>query len=426
LIQKLIEIGILKDKNILVAVTGSIAIYKSLELIRLLTKSGANVKVIMTNSAKKFVTPLTFEALCSNQVLDDENESWYNSNNHIDIGKWADIMVIAPATVNTINKLSNGISDNLLTQTAIAFSKRIILAPSANTNMINSTITKASLKMLNLCNYEIVEPVIKKLACGDTGTGAMEEVEQLFYKICRELNKDEFWINRKVVLSGGNSIEKIDDVRFISNFSSGKMANSLALALYIKGASVCFVSSKVFDLPKDIHIIKVSSSNEFKQYLDDSIRVAKKPVLVKPTLSNDLSQSTTIYKKPYLFMVSAISDYIPKFPQDGKIKKDFIGKNWSLELKENIDILSSLNKHEIYTVGFKAEMDIQNAMINAKNSILKKDIDAVCLNILDNSNSFGSDDNSIEIFTKDNKNIKFQTKDKISLSLDIVDFFKSV
>jgi phosphopantothenoylcysteine decarboxylase/phosphopantothenate--cysteine ligase len=424
MINKLLDIKILKNRNIIVAVTGSIAIYKSLELIRLLTKSGADVKVIMTEGAKKFITALTFEALSSNKVLDDTNEDWSNEHNHIHIGKWADLMIIAPATVNTINKLSNGIADNILTQTAIAFDKKIIIAPSANTNMINSTITQASLKMLNLCNYEVVASIEKELACKDVGSGAMESHEQIFYKVCRELNKDEFWINRKVVLSGGNSIEKIDEVRYISNFSSGKMANNLALALYIKGASVCFVSSKIFDLPKDIHTIDVKSSNEFKQYLDDSIRVAKKPTLVKPTLTNDLSQSTMIHKKPYLFMVSAISDYIPRFPQNGKLKKEFIGDTWSLELKENIDILSSLNKHDIYTVGFKAEMDKNSAKDNAINSISKKQIDAVCLNILANSNSFGSDDNSFEIFTKDNKTIKLDTKDKLPLSFDILAFFK--
>jgi phosphopantothenoylcysteine decarboxylase/phosphopantothenate--cysteine ligase len=426
MIETILNKDLLKNKNIIVGVTGSIAIYKSLELIRLFIKCGANVRVIMTKGAKKFITTLTFEALSSNKILDEESEEWSSDNNHISIGKWADIMIIAPATINTINKLSNGIADNLLTQTAIAYGRKIILAPSANTNMINSTITKASLKMLGICDYDIVESQTKTLACGDTGVGAMADIEQIFYKTCRELLKDNYWINRKVVISGGGSIEKIDDVRFISNFSSGKMANSLALSLYIKGAGVCFVSSKVLNLPSDIHVIEVQGSKEFKQYLDDSIRIAKKPILIKPTMTNDLSQSQTILKKPYLFMVSAISDYIPKYPQDGKIKKDMIGSDWSLELKENIDILSSLNKNDIYTVGFKAEMDVDNAIQNAKNSISKKNIDAVCLNVLKNSNSFGTTDNNIQIFTKDNKNIKFDTKDKILLSFDLVDFFSRI
>ena len=206
---------LLKNKNILVGVTGSIAIYKSLELIREFVKNGANVRVVMSDSAKKFITPLTFEALTREKVLDESSESWANDNNHIEIGKWADVFVLSPATANTINKLNHGIADNLLLQTALAYKKMIILAPSANTNMISHNSTKASLKMLKLINYKVVEPVEKVLACGDEGVGALAEVKDIYYATARELLKEEFWINRKVVVSGGGTIEKIDDVRYI-------------------------------------------------------------------------------------------------------------------------------------------------------------------------------------------------------------------
>ena len=153
----------LKDKNILIGVTGSIAIYKSLELIREFVKNGANVRVVMSESAKRFITPLTFEALTRSEVLSEDSESWASDKNHIDIGKWADIFVIAPATANTINKLNHGIADNLLLQSALAFTKTIILAPSANTNMYKHNSTTASLKMLKLLNYKVVEPQEKLL-----------------------------------------------------------------------------------------------------------------------------------------------------------------------------------------------------------------------------------------------------------------------
>ncbi len=404
----------LKNKNILVGVTGSIAIYKTIELVRLYIKAGANVKVIMTKSAKKFIAPLTFETISQAKILDDENESWDKESlyNHISIGKWADIFVIAPASANTINKLSNGIADNILTQTALAYPKIKLLCPAANTNMIQNPITIESLKMLKLSKYKIVEPVSKELACRDVGVGAMSEVEDIYYATLKELLKDEYWSDRKVVISGGGTVEKIDDVRYISNFSSGKMASSLALALYLKGADVCLVSTRGYEnLPNDIHIIKVQSSQEMYEHLEDSIKAAKKDKIA------------LLQKKPYLFMVAAISDYIPTYPQDGKLKKSMIGATWSLELKQNMDILSSLNKNEIYTVGFKAEMDINIASENAKNMCIEKKIDAVCLNVIGESNSFGSSTNELDLIIN-NKTINF-SGDKFDISLNLLNTLSS-
>ena len=413
---------LLENKNILVGVTGSIAIYKSLELIREFVKNGANVRVLMSDSAKKFITPLTFEALTRNEVLSSESESWTNDNNHIDIGKWADIFVIAPATANTINKLNHGIADNLLLQTALAFRKMIILAPAANTNMITHNATKASIKMLKLLNYKIVEPVEKILACGDKGVGALAEVKDIYFATVRELMKDDFWINRKVVVSGGGTIEKIDDVRYISNFSSGKMASNLALALYLKGAEVCLVSSKFpFALPSEIYTLDYEDSEELQDYLTDCIRVAKKGVITKPTLMDD-SIPQNIQKIPYLFMTAAVSDYKPKFPQKGKLKKDMLGNDWQLELVKNEDILSSLNKDGIISIGFKAEMDEQTAIENAKKMLETKEIDGVCLNLI-SKNNFGSDENEIIFMTKD-KEVKIPQANKLEISLKLLDEVK--
>lgn len=410
---------ILKDKKILLGVTGSIAIYKALELIRLYKKSGADVRVILTTGAEKFITALTFEALSSNEVLTESSESWANGNNHIDIGKWADIFVIVPATVNTINKLSNGIADNLLTQTAIAYRHKKLIAPAANTNMYQNTITQTSLKMLKLLNYEVVEPQKKELACGDVGDGALAEVHDIFYKTAGVLLKDEFWTNRRVVVTGGGTIEKIDDVRYISNFSSGKMAFSLSTALYLKGADVCLITTKKSnDIPSEIYQLDVESSEELHEYLVDAIRVSKKGILTNATLMDD-SVPELIQKKPYLFMAAAVSDYKPKYPQAGKMKKEMIGESWNLELTKNIDILKSIDKSDIFSVGFKAEMDKLTGAKSAKDMLEKKYLDAVCLNYVSDY-AFGSDTNAITLFTKDDE-VDLGVASKLDISLKLID-----
>lgn len=415
---------LLKNKKILVGVTGSIAIYKTLDLIRLYIKAGAIVRVIMTDSAKKFINPITFEAISQNKVLDESSENWDKTQdyNHIDIGKWSDIFVIAPASANTINALANGLGNNLLLQTALAYPRMKLIAPAANTNMLKNPITQASLKMLKLCNYEIISSQTKELVCKDVGDGAMAEPVDIFDVTCKELLKNDYWINRKVVLSGGGTVEKIDDVRYLSNFSSGKMASSLAKALYYKGADVCLVSTRGYEnLPKDIHLIKVESSNEMYEYLVDSLRVAKKGVLTKPTLM-DSSTPTLILKKPFLFMVAAVSDYVPAFPQDGKLKKELIGTHWNLELKQNMDILKSLDKEGIVTIGFKAEIDETTALDSATRMLENKNLDGVCLNILNEANNFGSNTNNIELILKDNS-YTF-SGDKLDVSLNVLEKLK--
>lgn len=415
---------LLKNKNILVAVTGSIAIYKTLELIRLYKKTGANVKVIMTDGAKKFITPLTFETISQNKVLDDQSEDWSTdtNNNHIAAGKWADIFVIAPATANTINKLSNGIADNLLLQTALAYPRIKLLCPSANTNMLKNPLTQASIKMLKLCNFILIDTQTKELACQDTGDGAMAEPIDIFHATARELLKDQYWHDRRVVLNGGGTIEKIDDVRYISNFSSGKMAASIATALYYKGADVCIVTTKDQEMPKEVHTIKVENTQEMYGYIEEALRAAKKGKLSTPTLMDSAPQ-TLIQKKPYFFAVAAVSDYIPLFPQNGKIKKDDIGENWNLALKQNMDILDTLNKSDIITVGFKAEMDKDKAEENGKKMLLNKKLDAVCLNILNDNNNFGSDNNHITLI-KENTLTDLGKDDKLTLSFKLLNLLK--
>ncbi|PHR56543.1 MAG: bifunctional phosphopantothenoylcysteine decarboxylase/phosphopantothenate--cysteine ligase CoaBC [Arcobacter sp.] len=400
--------NLLKGKKILLGVTGSISVYKSLELIRLFIKSGAEVRVLMSESAKKFITPLTFETISMNKVLHNETESWDSDFNHIKIGDWADAFVIAPASANTIAKLSQGISDNLLLQTALAYSGEKLLCPAANTNMINNPIISLSLENLALANYTIMDTQTKLLACNTKGDGALIDIEDIYFQTAQMLLKEEFWSDRSVIVTGGGSIEKIDEVRFISNFSSGKMGSSLALALFFKGAEVSFISSKFPQrLPLAMEQVDVESSKQMKKSLTSSIEKAKAK------------------KKLFVFMAAAISDYIPSSTVQGKIKKIEIGEKWSLELKQNIDILSSLNKDGIITIGFKAEMDKDAALTNAKSMMNKKGLDAVCLNVLKDSSSFGTDDNALEFISKDGVET-LPSKDKLSLSFELIKLCKSL
>lgn len=412
--------NLLAGKKILLGVTGSIAAYKSLELLRLYIKAGAEVRVVMSPSAKKFVQPLSFEALSRNRVLDDTNESWADDFNHIKISGWADLLVIAPATANTIAKLANGIADNILTQCALAFSGIKLLAPSANTNMIQNPMIQASQKMLAIANYEIINTQTKELACQVVGEGAMAEPIEIFWQSARILLKNDFWQDRRVIVTGGGTIEKLDDVRTISNRSSGKMASALATALFLRGADVNLIATRFEEaLPTSIHTIDVESSAEMNEYLTDSIRIAKKGKLSKPSLIHD-EPITLIQKEPFLFMAAAVSDYIPSHPQEGKLKKEMLGESWNIEMKQNTDLLKSCNKEGIKTVAFKAETDPAVATQNAKNLLISKGADAVCLNIIDQSNPFGSDTNRIDFITPEDT-VPLPKTDKLSLSLQILD-----
>ena len=421
----IIPSNLLQGKKILLGVTGSIAVYKSLELIRHFVKAGAQVRVVMSESAKKFVTPLTFETLTTNQVLDDINESWVTDHNHIKAGEWADLFVIAPATANTIAKLANAIADNMLLQCALAYPGIKILAPSANTNMLEHPITKANLKMLGIANYTILDTQTKELACKTTGNGAMAEPIDVFWASCKELLKDDFWADRRVIVTGGGTIEKIDDVRYLSNYSSGKMASALATALYCRGADVNLIATKFEEnIPDDLYTIEVEDSNEMLEYLTDSIRIAKKGKLSKASLLKNDSIHL-IKKKPFLFMAAAVSDYIPAFAQDGKLKKDVLGATWDLSLKQNSDILNSIDKNDITTVAFKAEMDAKNALLNATKMLQDKKLDAVCLNTLKDSKSFGSDTNAVTFITA-SQNVCIEVNDKLSVAFEILNSAKNL
>jgi len=409
----------LEEKTILLGVTGSISAYKACDLARLFVKAGASVHVVMTPSAERFVSALTFEALTRNPVLTENSESWSSELNHIEIGKKCDAFIIAPATANTLNKLSKGIADNILSQTALAYAGPMLVAPAANTQMLKNHYTAGSLKMLGVNDYTIIQPQEKLLACGDVGSGALAEPSEIFFETAKILLKEEFWEERRVVVTGGGTREKIDEVRYLSNFSSGKMAKSLCMSLYLKGADVCYITTMGNEgLPQNIYTIDVEDTQELLDYTQDAVRVAKKGKMSKATMNSD-EPIHLIQKEPYLFMVAAVSDFTPKYPQEGKLKKSMIGEAWNLELKHTADILTSLRKDGIKTIAFKAEMDRDNGLTNAVALLETKEVDAVCYNLLNNSESFGTYDNEITFITKKNQ-IPLGKADKLTLSNKIL------
>ena len=409
----------LREKSILLGVTGSISAYKACEIARLFIKAGAQVHVVMTPSAERFVSALTFEALTRNPVLTEKTESWSSSLNHIDIGKLCDIFLIAPCSANTINKLSKGIADNILTQTALAFAKPLLIAPAANTQMLKNHYTTGSLKMLGVNDFIIIEPQEKLLACGDVGNGALAEPSEIFFAGAKALLTETFWQDRRIVVTGGGTREKIDEVRYISNFSSGKMATALALSLYLRGADVCYISTKGnAGLPTEVYHIPVDDAQELLEYTQDAIRVSKKGKMSKPSMN--ASDRHLIQKEPYLFMVAAVADFTPSFPQKGKLKKSMLGESWQIDLKQTTDILSSIDKMDIKTVAFKAEMDTEEGLNHAINLLTQKRVDAVCYNLLADAKSFGGEENEITFITAEGQ-VALGRSEKLQLSEKILD-----
>lgn len=402
----------LNGKSILLGVTGSISAYKACDLARLFVKAGASVHVVMTPSAERFVSALTFEALTRNPVLTEQSESWASELNHIELGKKCNVFVIAPATANTINKMAQGIADNILTQTALAFKDKILIAPAANTQMLAKTATCNAITFLQNDNYGIINPQDKLLACGDVGSGALAEPTEIFFEVARALYRDPFWENRPVIVTGGGTREKLDEVRYISNFSSGKMARSLSVALYLRGAEVSYISTMGFDgMPSAITTIAADDAQDILEATEAAIK-------------QTTAKSHTL-KTPYLFMVAAVADFTPKEPQKGKLKKSVLGDTWNIELQQTTDVLKAIDKSAIKTVAFKAEMDTQEGLNNAVSLLDKKGVDAVCYNLLKDAKSFGGNENEITFITKEAQ-VALGRADKLALSGKILDESKKL
>lgn len=402
---------LLKDKKVILGVCGSVAIYKSLEIIRILQKLGASVRVVMSQSAQEFIKPLLFEAISHHQVLTQETQSWgQNPCNHIELATWGDVFLIAPSTANTFNKIANGIADNVLLESFLAFDKIKLVAPAANSVMLNNSTTSLNKILKEYGSHFVIPPQVKELACGTNGYGALADPLEIVFNLLRALLKNSFWENCAVCVSGGGSKEAIDDVRYLSNFSSGKMGSSLALAAYFLGANVCFISSKMpYPLPLDINIQEVESSEDFF----NAILSWQKSPFCKS-------------KQSFLFMNAAISDYLPK-KAHGKLKKQEIGEVWNLQLQENKDILATLPKVQ-KTIGFKLESQANEevSLQNAQNALRQKQIDAICLNtITESKNPLESQQNQI-FWIQDSSVVDLGFCDKFSLAFKILQQAKNL
>ena len=393
----------LKDAKITLCVSSSISFYKAFEILSLLRRANAKVRVAMSEQTLKFCSPLAFEALSGECVLVGDSKPLA----HIEYAK-CDLMIIAPATANTINKIALGIADNAMLSCILACRAPKLIAPAANTAMLENPATQNSLKVLKERGFVVVSSCEKTLACGDVGKGALASPKDIVLSAARmfginsRIHSANFRIPSansripKVIITAGACYEMIDDVRAITNLSSGKMGLALAFAYYLRGFDVTLISSSQ-NLPKSMENLEFLS---FKSSAD-LLEILKNKKLEKDDL---------------LVMAAAISDYIPSQKAKGKIKKS--GANLNLELKENIDILSSLKELKCKKIGFKMEMDEQSALSSAKNMLENKALDAVCLNVLKAQNYFGSEQNEVLFITKNSqKMLKMASKHEIAAQI---------
>mgnify|MGYP001089532529 FL=1 len=394
--------SILSGKNILLGVTGGIAAYKSTYLVRLFKKQGANVQVLMTPSSKDFVTPLSLSTLSNNPVLSDffdpkdENKLW---NNHVELALWADIFLIAPATSNTLSKMATARADNLLLATYLSSKCPVYFAPAMDLDMHKNLANQENIQKL-ISHGKIHIPVSSGfLASGLEGDGRMKEPEKIISFIINNIKKDLILLNKKILITAGPTYESIDAVRFIGNFSSGKMGFSLAKTAANLGAEVILITgpTSLNIIDDNIFVINVVTADEM--FLE----------VKKHFKSSDIS-----------ILSAAVSDFKPKNRSKIKIKKQNLDL-LSIDLVENIDILKYLGDNKSnkqILVGFALETD--NEFQNALSKIENKNLDAIVLNSLnDKGAGFGHDTNKVTFINKNGKTSKFKLKSKIDVSKDI-------
>jgi len=369
----------LKGKNILIGITGAIAAYKICSLIRMFKRANANVKIVATPNALNFVTKTTLESLSQNPLAIDQFEINEFKPEHIALTDESDVFLVAPASANTIAKFASGICDNLLTSVFCAFKKQVVIAPCMNTGMWNNPAVQNNIQLLKSRGVIVIEPETGFLACGSTGKGRLADINTIFETVKNYLLPDKYLSGKKIVITAGGTKEDIDAVRYIGNYSSGKMGIALADSAYEAGADVVLISA--VSVQKPYRIINVKTADEMFN-------------AVKDEFANAYS----------LIMAAAVSDYRVKNKQKQKIKKT--GGSLMLELVENPDILREMCKikkdNQIIT-GFCAESE--NLIENAKIKIEKKNCDYICANDISKSDSgFSSDYNELYVIDK-NKNI---------------------
>lgn len=392
----------LKGKKILIGITGGIAAYKICELIRMFKRENAEVTVIPTDNALNFVTKLTLQTLSQNNVYTNEFNIPDYKPEHIALSDDADIMIIAPATANTISKLANGVCDNLLTSVTCAFKKPIFIAPAMNNNMWDNPIIQENINKLKSHGYKILEPESGFLACGTEGQGRLCELDKIFDAVKTELTQKKKLAGKKVLITSGGTIEDIDSVRFISNYSSGKMGYALALKAYEEGAEVTLITT-TNTADERLNIIKVKSASDM---LD--------------TVKNNLKE------QDFVFMAAAVADFKVKNPVNSKIKKVDKTDEIKLTLVKNPDILKNIcdiKKSEnlkTIIIGFCAESE--NLIQNAKAKIVKKGCDYLIANDISRKDiGFGSDENEVNILYKNGRVEKIEKAPKTVIAKEIID-----
>ena len=393
--------SILKDKNILLGITAGIAAYKSASIVRLFIKAGANVKVVMTPASKDFITPLTLSTLSKNPVYssftneEDDNEVW---NNHVDLGLWADIFVIAPATANTMAKMANGVCDNILLATYLSAKCPVYFAPAMDLDMYKHESTKTSFNKLTSYGNRLIPAGTGELASGLVGEGRMAEPEDIVTYIEKDILSQLPLNGKQILITSGPTYEALDPVRFIGNHSSGKMGFEIANAAANLGAEVILVTGPTH----------LSINNNF---------VVVKPVVSAEEMYNEVHkyfQSSDI-----AILSAAVADYRPKTIASQKIKKK--DSTFTLELEKTKDILKSLGqiKTNQFLVGFALETN--NELEHAKGKLASKNLDLIVLNSLqDKGAGFGVSTNKVTFITSSDDIIEHQLKSKAEVAKDLM------
>lgn len=389
----------LKDKRILLGITGSIAAYKSIQLVRLFRKAGAEVKVVITPAAKDFVPVLTLSTLSQNPVLVDlfDEESWAN---HVELGRWADVMLVAPLSCNTLAKMAGGLCDNLLLATYLSATCPVVVAPAMDEDMWHHSTTRSNLEKLKSSGVNLIPVGRGELASGLYGDGRMAEPEAIFEFLIDNYFNEKKLSGKKALVTAGPTFEPIDPVRFIGNHSSGKMGIAIAKELKRRGADVKLIMgpSGVHSDLNGIQSIHVNTSEEMFDACNQNFAEA------------DL-----------MIMAAAVADFKPATVSEDKIKKK--SENLTLELKKTKDILKTLGeikRENQVLVGFALETE--NERENALEKLRKKKVDLLVLNSLkDEGVGFGAETNKITIFEKSGKETEFELKSKTEVAKDIVD-----
>ncbi len=398
----------LENKKIILGVTGSIAAYKSAVLTRLLVKSGAAVKVVMTNAASDFITPLTLSVLSKNPVhhklINGDNSEW---NNHVDLGLWADALVIAPGSANTLAKMANGLCDNLLLAVYLSARCPVFFAPAMDLDMLKHPATQENIRKIQSYGDHIIQPGYGELASGLVGDGRMAEPEEIIQQLDFFFSDQKKLVGKTALVTSGPTYEAIDPVRFIGNHSSGKMGFAIAEVLAAQGASVNLVTGPTHQHTNhpSIHVKNVVSSEEMHQ----------------ACLALFPSSDITI-------LAAAVADYKPKNVSDQKIKKKDEGTDLNLALTKTQDIAASLGKlkhNGQVIVGFALETEDEKE--NAIKKLKSKNFDLIVLNSLnDKGAGFGHDTNKVSIIDREQYIRQFDLKSKKEVAVDIVDAIKGL